>query len=498
MSWGRGVNNNVAGELRMPNVPEHAAARKHREAAAAAPSARLVVRSADTFLPADVSATTNYAYVDEESPLAAGLVSTLQREGRCYIYAHDHPHFVLRLATRKGLPSDAVVLSEVQRFNSHVCEGEFYQWTVFTPWREERPLRELLLEVRPRFPPSPSPVSLGAPALAQACAKNLFGLVVTVNELFLVEIGGLEVVARLVDVWVAEDNPLEAGAEDGGQPNAQDEDDLTFPDYFRGVVDVESMIYLKVDHSARDTMHLMDLVQRAEAPPATDVVDVTTADDEYFPVKKKLLRPCIALTSAVMAGKGVHEAARAAATVPTIDCCTFDRVLLFLEAMIKGRGFNIQPEHLEDMASAADALQLSGLQDLCAKKRGAFQSRVRKEPIPFDEVTDRNSKGEVILVMDGMVLDVTRWLKEHPGGSTIIPGQALNMDSTVFFEIYHVSRQSFLYLKEFYIGELRTEDLARVPSGAGEPSPGFLEQLRLFTNWRLKFDSSALAAHKSF
>ena len=33
-----------------------------------------------------------------------------------------------------------------------------------------------------------------------------------------------------------------------------------------------------------------------------------------------------------------------------------------------------------------------------------------------------------------MVLDVTRWLPEHPGGRTIIPKQALNLDCARFFE----------------------------------------------------------------
>jgi cytochrome b involved in lipid metabolism len=51
-----------------------------------------------------------------------------------------------------------------------------------------------------------------------------------------------------------------------------------------------------------------------------------------------------------------------------------------------------------------------------------------------------------------MVLDVTRWLPEHPGGSTIIPSQALNMDAARFYEIYHASRESFLYVRHFYIG----------------------------------------------
>ena len=56
-------------------------------------------------------------------------------------------------------------------------------------------------------------------------------------------------------------------------------------------------------------------------------------------------------------------------------------------------------------------------------------------------------RGDTWLLLDGMVLDITRWLPEHPGGSEIIPKQSLNVDATVFFEIYHASRQSFLYLK---------------------------------------------------
>ena len=34
----------------------------------------------------------------------------------------------------------------------------------------------------------------------------------------------------------------------------------------------------------------------------------------------------------------------------------------------------------------------------------------------------------------GMLLDVRRWLPEHPGGSTIIPTQGLNHDCARFFE----------------------------------------------------------------
>ena len=49
-------------------------------------------------------------------------------------------------------------------------------------------------------------------------------------------------------------------------------------------------------------------------------------------------------------------------------------------------------------------------------------------------------------------MTLCRWLPEHPGGNSIIPKQALNVDGTVWFETYHASRKSFLYLEQFYIG----------------------------------------------
>ena len=104
-----------------------------------------------------------------------------------------------------------------------------------------------------------------------------------------------------------------------------------------------------------------------------------------------------------------------------------------------------------------------------------------------------------------MVLDISRWLGEHPGGDSIIPEQALNCDATVMFELYHVSRQSFLYLREFYVGELHPDDVASVPlpnelppGGDGGASPGFLAELRRHTKWRLKVEELEFPTWKSF
>jgi hypothetical protein len=67
------------------------------------------------------------------------------------------------------------------------------------------------------------------------------------------------------------------------------------------------------------------------------------------------------------------------------------------------------------------------------QKGGAFESRLRE--YSFDEVVAANAAGGRLILIDGMVLDVARWLPEHPGGATIIPRQALNVEAGRFFEV---------------------------------------------------------------
>jgi hypothetical protein len=225
------------------------------------------------------------------------------------------------------------------------------------------------------------------------------------------------------------------------------------------------------------------------------VVHVLTNDGECFPVKSRLLRPCIALTGAVRRAGGGAEV-----QTPNVDTLTFDRVLIFLEAEALGRepprvGIHLIPQ----LQAAARALGLASLAEHCAGALGASAARRRFHS--WAELVARNAGGECLLVMDGMVFDVTRWLPEHPGGSTIIPAQALNVDSSRFFEVYHASRESFLYLRDFYVGEVAEEDLDEVPRPEEEPSPEFLEQLRRHTaGFRLPRGSGGgeERTHKSF
>jgi cytochrome b involved in lipid metabolism len=53
----------------------------------------------------------------------------------------------------------------------------------------------------------------------------------------------------------------------------------------------------------------------------------------------------------------------------------------------------------------------------------------------YCQVAQAIAAGCIWLLLDGMVLDVGAWLPQHPGGATIIPRQAMNVDCSRFFEV---------------------------------------------------------------
>lgn len=56
------------------------------------------------------------------------------------------------------------------------------------------------------------------------------------------------------------------------------------------------------------------------------------------------------------------------------------------------------------------------------------------------------------------------------------------------FELYHASRESFVFLRQFYFGEIAPEDRDLVPAPDEPPSSEFLQQLHDFTPWRLQVE----------
>jgi hypothetical protein len=326
---------------------------------------------------------------------------------------------------------------------------------------------------------------------------------------------------------------------------------------FRGRVSPDSVLYLEAVRNANETLkddcELVN-VRAKSSSPTLNMVRLNTTDEECFDVHRNILRPCISMTQAVQgtvplsfslseyeqstpstqvavasrrppprtclpsqtrclfaffkltrlvpssSDSAKDEAAVKMVEVTVdVDCLVLDRVLIYLEKEAVGTAdsFAFDLNQTEVLLAAATKLGCRGLEEQCQRRMGAFKERIRT--YSWAEVCDRCKAGEMWICVDGMVLDVTRWLPEHPGGSKIIPGQALGVDATVFFELYHVSRQSFLYLKQFYIGEVAEEDLKLIPNRKDGQlaSAGFLEQLKQFTTFRMAHKLE-VKAFKSF
>jgi len=166
-------------------------------------------------------------------------------------------------------------------------------------------------------PEVPEMVILDAASLTAALSRHLFNATVSIYDRVLLEFDGREYVARLVG--------MEGEGED-------DEEGIGMPDTRRGVIDSNTVLYLTEDATFASQIRLDGKLSRADAPPPKNAVALHTNDEECFPVRSKLLQPCIKLTSAVMAGHGVHKEALPEVTVD-VDCLTMDRVLRYLEAM---------------------------------------------------------------------------------------------------------------------------------------------------------------------
>ncbi|KAK9908984.1 hypothetical protein WJX75_005570 [Coccomyxa subellipsoidea] len=456
---------------------------------------------------ADLAAATGDAVLH---PASCGAWHAALLEGHRYLCLAKGSDCLVNVRLDNSAREGCACLDSVQQHNLHVAPGEHYEFSLWEhPSDEAFELHDLEGEVRlfrSREAAASGTFQVDAQRLTKLISKQLFGRVVAVNELVLVHLDGLALIIRIANV-----NTLDEAAK---------EEALSYHCY-RGLVTPDTIIYLtegdvrgepmqQISDSSPQLLaegdqksqgHLSEcsgsgrlvLLNRRPRPfggRSHTVIDVLTRDDELFPVKRKLLRPCINLTQAVRSD--------VPSVTINVDTLVFDRVLIFLEATAAGQ---LAPDFavhlLGDLLHAGEALGLQSLQGYCRAKLGRLDSRIQLRT--FEEVEAHNAAGQCWLILDGMVLDVTRWLPEHPGGARIIPAQSLNLDCARFFEVYHSSRESFLYLREFYIGELHPKDVAAVPCKE-RPSPEFLAQLRGYTRFRMQppDEESLVKAFKSF
>ena len=362
--------------------------------------------------------------------------------------------FVLSARAHADVEPGAVLLGEAQRLSLHVCEDESYEWIPFK--QNESTLACLAIEAQLLTPPASGhgPIVIDAAALGRELAKRLFDEIVSDNEIFMYTFGATALVLRVTGAKFPErdddDEEEEEEDDDDEQTAACPADAVDVGDdaavrdgaqhCFRGLVDARTKVYV-----SRSTVFASSASQKAvcegleltgatpmpESPPK-NCVHVLTADGEEFPVHRRLLKPCIALTKAVRDTSSAKVEAQVG-----VDCATFDRVLLFLESAGKGLAgsFAFDMNSLPSLAAAASSLGCRPLQESCAKRLGQFEDRIGMHT--WADIVAHNDAGGCMVVMDGMVFDLKQWLPEHPGGETIIPQQALNRDCTVFFELYH-------------------------------------------------------------
>ena len=346
-----------------------------------------------------------------------------------------------------------MLLTAVAQHNLHVLPPETYAFRVIDAGPA---LAELDIEAR-LLRPSEGVMKLDAGLLLAALRTCREGSMLSVGEVVVLQLNGHAVRLRV------------AGAHTLSE--AVRREAIGYHSY-RGMLGSETAVFVTADPG----LELRNVVLRPILLPSANCVTVRTSDGEAFEVPALVLRPCIALTRSVRAAspEGGSEA-----TVG-MDCCLFDRVLLHLEALALGHPLpSFSLTLVDELSAAAGTLGLRSLADYCASSQNAFVTRLREWA--WADIMESNRAGGCLLVVDGMVLDVADWLPEHPGGSTIIPAQSLNLDAARHFELYHHSRESFLYLRHFYVGEVRSEDRGLIPLPLPGPSSDFLRQLDAFT-----------------
>lgn len=228
----------------------------------------------------------------------------------------DH---VLSIRSHDTPMPGTILLNEAQRLSLHVCEDDAYEWIPFPSDYATPVLADLTLECQLLQPRDvSSPLEVDAAKVASAVGKAFFAQLVSTNELFIIDHHDEKLVLRVTELNLVHDDDEYSSSG-------------LVPYSFRGLVQPCTRIYVTLSTSfyahrgVIDGLRLLNTSTRPAQPPR-NCIRVLTSDGEEFPVARQLLRCCISLTKAVR-----DLQAEEPSVSVNVDCCTFDRVLLFLE-----------------------------------------------------------------------------------------------------------------------------------------------------------------------
>ncbi len=370
------------------------------------------------------------------------------------IHFHDLPVFVL-----KAIPlyidkeeekfddheniDNIIYLSQAHCHNNKVCEDAIYnitccsrpviKTTSTSPRGNYDKLSAVQIEVFLRYSGKEEKhFEFEATRITKSLMNGTLFSILTVNECLTIIVDDTELVCRVSRVSVVsdKDDAILGDGGVGGDDDVISSTEASLDEPYRGRVLVNTEFY--VEASNPDTVFIHGSRHLPEGQLPEDVIHITTSDDEWFPVRRILLASCINLTKYVQAGRGKFKDAdylsksERSPDAPDegihckvdIDCCTFDRVLLFIMSQLfpEDYKFALELSETNALSKAAEVLGLLSLSDLCASQLSSFASRVRKDKyIRFSEVKKRNDGNELLIIVDGMVLDISRWIDEHPG-----------------------------------------------------------------------------------
>eukprot|EP00501_MAST-03F_sp_TOSAG23-6_P002554 GSMAST32.ASY1.ANO1.2694.1 assembled CDS len=412
-----------------------------------------------------------------------------------FVYARTYPQFLVRVNFTNVVPTGCIALSEISRKNLEVCTEASFIFSVlsFDQVSKQKQIEAVNVDIRPRYELTEN-ITVDSLVVAKELLDRLNGHIVTRHELVTFFISGIEIVCDLSFLRYPEriENELESTS-------------LNVDDAHRGIICETTQFYVRKHPTALTaTLNFTTINDAAiiKRRVRRDMVNLMTTEEdgysELVPVKKKLIRPCIALAAAVCEGLGKYKKCDVsieskAITVP-VDVCILDRVLMYLEQEFQiEENFRVSLSEAPGLLNAATLLQCRGLIEICQRVLGSFKERVHTKGIKFTTVQNMNQNGKCVVVIDGMIFDITTWLPHHPGGATIIPKQALGCDAARLFEVYHAGIEPFEYLKQFYIGDIIGDPAPLKPGPP--PSASFLEYLREKCAWRVRPDVSTF---KSF